>query len=304
MNRALLLAIEVLPACGTVAPQPDELPADAPPADAPPPTHCAPTAPFGAPTLVASIDRTLEPTDATLRRDELVVYFSGVSNAGDRDIYMAARPTSTSAFGLATRLGAISSPAFDGQPTLTSDLRTMALGSNRVASEGTHLYVSTRSSALAEFPAPTLMVGANSANPMRHDFMPFLTPDGSEVWWISDRSGSLKIYRATEASGFATVIPVSELGSSKNEQHPILSDDRLTIYFASNRDDPDALGDYDIYRATRSTLSDGFGAPTLVSELNSPAGDFPRWLSPDGCRLYFHSNRDGAFAIYVAARMP
>jgi hypothetical protein len=30
-----------------------------------------------------------------------------------------------------------------------------------------------------------------------------------------------------------------------------------------------------------------FRAPVFLSELDTPEEEFPQWISPDGCRLYF-----------------
>lgn len=61
-----------------------------------------------------------------------------------------------------------------------------------------------------------------------------------------------------------------------------------------------------------------FGPATLVpvvssaadepDKLNTPSGEWPHWLSPDRCRLYFGSNRPGGAgagsSIWVAERSP
>jgi len=63
--------------------------------------------------------------------------------------------------------------------------------------------------------------------------------------------------------------------------------------------------DANIWRAQRSSTTSPFGAPTLVTELNSELDDEPSWLSSDGCTLYFSSNRagsSGGYDIFVATR--
>ena len=56
----------------------------------------------------------------------------------------------------------------------------------------------------------------------------------------------------------------------------------------------------------RSTTADGFGAPSLVAELNSPMGrDYPTSLSADGCTLYMGSDRPSGslnYDLYMATR--
>jgi Tol biopolymer transport system component len=93
---------------------------------------------------------------------------------------------------------------------------------------------------------------------------------------------------------------LTALSTDVEDQVPMLSADKLTVYLSSNR--PGGKGGFDIWTAHRSTTADGFPAPTPVSELNSSAADYVGWLSPDNCRIYFSSNVSGTFDVYVASR--
>jgi hypothetical protein len=66
-----------------------------------------------------------------------------------------------------------------------------------------------------------------------------------------------------------------------------VSPDQLTIYWASDRTDGGAKGDFDIWMATRPNSTASFGGAKNVSELNTDGAELPNWVSPDGCRLYF-----------------
>jgi len=111
------------------------------------------------------------------------------------------------------------------------------------------------------------------------------------------------LWRATQSGGgFANPVAEPNLSSDQSDGTPVLSHDRLTIYFQSSRPGAGAMGSYDVWRSRRSTVNDGFPAPTPVTELNSAGADWPGWLSPDGCRLYLASDRSGTFAIYLAER--
>lgn len=78
------------------------------------------------------------------------------------------------------------------------------------------------------------------------------------------------------------------------------SQDGLTIAFTSNR-----TGDFDIYMATRSSTSEGFGAPVrLPAPVNTSASDSCPTIA-NGHRLYFSSTReDPAGDIYVTRLGP
>ncbi|MEZ4367450.1 MAG: hypothetical protein R2939_14420 [Kofleriaceae bacterium] len=71
--------------------------------------------------------------------------------------------------------------------------------------------------------------------------------------------------------------------------------------FASNRS-----GDHELYVATRASVDDPWAAPALLDDdgtINQVAADEQDpWISGDGRRLYFASNRDGEFDLMLATR--
>lgn len=89
------------------------------------------------------------------------------------------------------------------------------------------------------------------------------------------------------------------------EAAPDISSDGLTIFFNSNRPDPDAFGSMDLYQATLGP--DGlFGQVMNLGEgVNTAAFEFSPSISGDGLSLYFSVNRAEGFGmadIYVATR--
>ena len=99
-----------------------------------------------------------------------------------------------------------------------------------------------------------------------------------------------------------TIVP--ELNSLADDYLPTLSTDRLTVYFTSTRAAAGTKGGFDVWTSHRSTVNDGFPAPTLVDELNTAGSDYATWLSADNCRMYGTSNSSGTGRIYVATRQP
>jgi len=66
------------------------------------------------------------------------------------------------------------------------------------------------------------------------------------------------------------------------------------LFFGSDR--PGGLGGYDIYVSAQ--MPDGsWGAPTLVTELNSPAPDQRPNIRSDGLELFFFSSRPGGLGL-------
>jgi len=104
---------------------------------------------------------------------------------------------------------------------------------------------------------------------------------------------------------FQTPVLVGGLTSPAEEYGLWLTPDELTAYFASSRRDLGGAGDYDLYRATRSTIAQPFAQPSLVPIVNSAFNERKAVLSADGQRLFFSSDRPGLGAgedIYVSVR--
>jgi len=88
-----------------------------------------------------------------------------------------------------------------------------------------------------------------------------------------------------------------------NDNHPAISKDGLSLYFVSNR--PGGQGNNDIWVSQRPSESDPWGPPqNLGPTVNGPLSDFAPSFSPDGHRLYFHSEPGecGLADIYVSRR--
>jgi Tol biopolymer transport system component len=150
---------------------------------------------------------------------------------------------------------------------------------------------------------------AELGSPTADDWDPSLTADGLLIVLYTIRPGGLgdfDLYAATRSSAQAPFEPplvhLTEVSSSANDNSPHISPDGLTIVFASQR--PGGLGNNDLWHATRSDRTAPFGVPTHLGAINSPAGDTSPWLSEDGLRLYFSSDRIPAASqeIYVTSR--
>jgi hypothetical protein len=104
---------------------------------------------------------------------------------------------------------------------------------------------------------------------------------------------------------FQTPVLVPGLASEGDEYGIWLTPDELTAYFASDRGDLGGPGDYDLYRARRSTIAEPFAQLGLVPILNTAFSERKAVLAVDGLRLFFSSDRPGLGTgedIYVATR--
>lgn len=136
---------------------------------------------------------------------------------------------------------------------------------------------------------------------------PSMTADGLEIFFMSFRDGTERLYRATRASTadpWSTPMRVLDIdGSNGQVNNTKISPDGLTLVFSSSNKLPNQ-GMADLWIATRVDRQSPWSLRPL-SELSTPLGDIEPFLTPDGLVLYFNSNRDGAANgdIYVATRM-
>lgn len=97
---------------------------------------------------------------------------------------------------------------------------------------------------------------------------------------------------------FTNVQPIAGLNTSMDEDDPSLTDDLLELYFNSNRD----LSGTDIYVSTRETISDPWGPPTAVAELNTTNPETNCEVSGDGLTIWFSRRISGNGLLYEIYR--
>ncbi len=96
--------------------------------------------------------------------------------------------------------------------------------------------------------------------------------------------------------GTSTVLGPPVNGSS-DDASQIMSPNGLELYFDSSR------AGYNLWTAGRAEVSDPWGEPErLWFTFDTPAIDFGPSLSADGLRLYYSSNRDGPFNVWISER--
>jgi len=113
---------------------------------------------------------------------------------------------------------------------------------------------------------------------------------------------------ATKSGGdWSTPASIEALPGSSNSINTLAVDgcashsaDGLTLVFNSNR-----TGNFDLYMATRASVSEGFGAPVALPAPVNTAGLESCATIANGKRLYFTSNRDDAAGdLYVTRYGP
>lgn len=146
------------------------------------------------------------------------------------------------------------------------------------------------------------------------DQAPFLAPDGSRLYFYSNRPRSGRgepredddiwwADRTADGSWGAPLNPGPPLNSEESERHPTVNA-AGNLYFWTRR--PDSRGATDLYRAAPAA-DGGYGEPeNLGDTLNTDAYEANPWISPDGDLLLFTSDDRpdglGRGDIYVSRR--
>lgn len=274
-------------ACGAGAETP---PTDAPrPTDAGPAARCSPTGAFGAPVALTALDSAAEDLGARFSPDENSLVMSRTSGT-QWDIYSSSRASAGGTFSAPQIVAAANTIYNDLWPSLSPDGLSLVFTSNRLNQSAYSPWISKRTSLTAGWSTPSSVVGSSSG-----DDHPFFANGHAMYFTHTPAAGSPDIYRADlDASGAISNLTsiLGGVNSPAIEVVAVVTSDELRIYFARHNGT-----DFDIYTASRSSLSDGFGAATAVDGLAQPGRDeLPSWISADGCDFYYSSNGPGGMA--------
>lgn len=157
---------------------------------------------------------------------------------------------------------------------------------------------------LGRFGEPILVA---VSDPMAADDDPSMTADLRELYFDSDRPGSVGLgdlflaSRADPGDDFGLPDLVDELASPDDDTAFRVADDGLALVFSSDR--AGGLGGRDNWISVRLLRSDPWGEPRPLTELNSAMEEAGASLDDGGRRIVFSSDRDGAGSdLYVATR--
>lgn len=247
----------------------------------------------------------------TLSADGLSMIFTrSPGPLGGADLMQCARPSLDSAFSEPAPILNVDSSRDEVGGTLSPD------GLELYFSQGGNpgywdIVVAKRSSPTEDFGTP-VNVGS-MVNSEGRDQMPHLSSDGLILYFnrelVPQEESTMRLFtsmRSTTTSPWepAVVMP----GEINNDfaRSPSLTADGLTIFFVSNR--AGGFGGFDIWAATRSSVSQPWSAPVnLGPNVNTAAEEYEVFFSKSDQTLYF-SRMVGAgigsnFDIFFARAM-
>lgn len=292
MRAWYLLAVNV--ACGEVYESPDaSVGADAA-ADAP--SDAAPACfgkPFTSASTVAGVNSAMADEYLRLSTDELTGYFSRAATP-----FTIKRTAASQPFGAPTPLvisGLGTSTVYS--MALSGDGMTVYFSSDRSGGAGgSDIWRATRTSPTSDFGQITNVTELNSAAD-ENDV--YVTPDNASLYVSSTRNLQLGALFQFTVTGGVISAPVLVLDSpTQSINRAVVSNDGLWVI---------AQRAGSQYEWRRTSAAQRFGQEMELVAINSPTLDHPSWVSADGCRFYFASDRSGGSGgldIYVAVRTP
>ena len=258
--------------------------------------------PWSAPTPIASLDDGYSYDDPTLTDDLLEIYFNAVrpENLGGADIWRATRSAPDAAWEAPSLVLELSSVGADNTPEISSDGLTIFIA--RTVAGNEDIFVSTRPDRGAPWSTPAPVAELNtpagdSAASVRSDLVELVFSSTRDV---ADRD----LYLATRADPQRQWLPpqpLTAVNSSSLEGSPFLDATGRTLYFHR---DINLNGERDLYVATRPTVADPFGPPTVIGELASAQDESDPWVSSDGRYMVFTYDTGGNPRLFETYRNP
>jgi hypothetical protein len=258
---------------------------------------------FGEPVNLTPVIPVLDPmTDmiASFSADGLEMYLSSLRPGayGYGDIWVSRRDSTAADWNAPEHLGLpVNSP--DAQWTdpgnLSADGLELYFDSPRPEGYGGgDLYVATRETRTG--PWREVRNLGPKVNSPSHETWPCISPDGLELYFLSDRAGGVGGFdihisrRATTKDPWGDPENLGPVVNSETDDGSVgLSPDGLLLFFAdAGGPRPGGYGGFDLWMTRRAGLAAPWGSPLNVGpRLNGPNFEVAPRVSPDGSWLYW-----------------
>lgn len=258
------------------------------------------------PQLIPSIDGPSYEQTEFLTADLLTLYFSS-DPAGNDDVFSTQRATPTDAFGSPTAVTDINTAFNDLELVISPDGLELWLASDRPGGAGGYdLWRATRASVADGFGGLAVVPEVSSTG---SEYNERISSDGQRIYFAAaGRPGGVgatdlwMATRPTSADPFATPTLIAELDTTVDDASPNPTASERVIVYTSNRSG--TSGGLDLWFATRADRNDPFGPPAPVPVVNTASTEFTPYLRPDGCELFFVSDRGANHDIFVSQVVP
>lgn len=247
--------------------------------------------------------------DPSISADGLEIYFQSNRSGGygDRDLYVATRPTTRDEWSEPVNLGSIiNSGARDAGPEISRDGLSLYFNSNRAGGFGNYdIYVTTRQSVDEPWGRP-VNLGSN-VNSAADEISPSISADGLSLFFSDgDALGTIPrpggygesdiwvTRRILLSDPWETPVNLGpEINLSFAAGAPEVSTDGLLLFLSGYR--PSGGGTNDLWVAVRAAVNESWSTPVnLGKSVNSDLdADLNPSISADGRMLYFSSFRPG-----------
>ena len=257
---------------------------------------------FGSPVPVAELASIAKTDNPTLTADLLEIFFTSLRDPTETSfVWFATRPSRDVPFGAPAMVKEIQlASTGDMSPAISADGLTLWFGSDRPGGRGDlDIWATTRASRSLLWASPTNVAALNSA---AKDIPRPLGHHGGVMPMSSQRATPdlYQTYLAARSSEGAFSVPaaIPELTvADLNHVDGFLTDDGLALFFTQGP----VGGPMDLWVAWRKSADGPFEARMPLDGINTADYDeLDAWLSPDGTRFYFTSNRGGTSQIYSA----
>jgi hypothetical protein len=245
--------------------------------------------PWGTPAAVlGASSTTLAEDDATLSSNKLELYFKR-PDAGDNNLYVMTRASVADPWSAPTALPAtlVNTTASEESPRLSSDDLTMYFG------RAGEIYKTVRTNTTSPWQMATIVTPLNTA---ANEKWADVCSGGYAIVSRAVTGQGQELFEGTVTAGAPTAL--TNQNTANNEQGTLLTADCLRLYFQSDRD-----GTFDIFMASRTSVTGAWSNPTKLPDFNTAAfNEEDAWISTDQRTFVFSSNANGTKDVFISTR--